>query len=55
MKQLQILLADGLRALRRRWKRVRPARRDAIFKMAGADSFEPVPPDEIDAVVYGDP
>jgi predicted transcriptional regulator len=41
-------------ALRRQIKAAGPIERDSIFEMAGAASFEPVPPEEIDDVVYGE-
>ena len=41
-------------ALRRQMKPAASIERDALFDLAGAASFEPVPPDEIDEVVYGD-
>lgn len=40
-------------ALRRQLKPTTPER-DSLFDLAGAASFEPVPPEEIDDVVYGD-
>ena len=41
-------------ALRRQMKPALSIERDAIFDLAGAASFDPVPPEEIDDVVYGD-
>lgn len=41
-------------ALRRLMTPLPPIEQDSLFKMAGAASFDPVPPDEIDDVVYGD-
>jgi len=41
-------------ALRRQMKPAQSVERDAIFDLAGAASFDPVPPEEIDDVVYGD-
>jgi predicted transcriptional regulator len=40
-------------ALRRQLKPT-TSERDSLFDLAGAASFEPVPPEEIDDVVYGD-
>ena len=31
-----------------------PIRKDALWRMVGKDSFEPVPPEAIDDIVYGD-
>jgi hypothetical protein len=39
-------------ALRRYIKRFPPLERDPIWRMIGADSFEPVAPKDIDKVVY---
>jgi Arc/MetJ family transcription regulator len=41
-------------ALRRQMKPAGSIERDAIFDLAGKASFEPVPPEQIDDVVYGD-
>ena len=41
-------------ALRRQLPPPAAVQRDAIFDLAGAASFDPVPPEEIDDVVYSD-
>jgi len=41
-------------AVRRHIRPLPPLEQDAIWKMAGKDSFEPVPPEQIDDIVYGD-
>jgi hypothetical protein len=41
-------------AVRRQIKPLPPIERDALFGMAGAASFDPVRPEDIDDVVYGD-
>lgn len=41
-------------AVRRQITPLPPIEKDALWEMAGKDSFEPVPPEEIDDVVYGD-
>jgi Arc/MetJ family transcription regulator len=41
-------------ALRRQMKPAPSIERDAIFDLAGTASFEPVAPEDIDDVVYGD-
>jgi predicted transcriptional regulator len=40
-------------AIRRYVRPLPPLKKDAIWKMRGADSFEPVNPKDIDKVVYG--
>jgi Ribbon-helix-helix protein, copG family len=40
-------------AIRRYIKPLPPLERDPIWKMAGADAFDPVAPKDIDKVVYG--
>jgi len=39
-------------ALRRQVKPLPPLEQDPLWELAGAASFEPVPPDKIDDVVY---
>ena len=41
-------------ALRQQLRRSRSIEQDPIFELAGAASFAPVVPEEIDDVVYGD-
>ena len=40
--------------VRRQVKPLPPLEKDPIWQMRGMDSFEPVAPEEIDHVVYGD-
>jgi len=40
-------------AVRRQIKPLPPIEQDPIWELAGAASFDPVPADEIDEVVYG--
>jgi hypothetical protein len=42
-------------AVRRLITPLPPIQKDALWRMVGKDSFEPVPPEEIDDVVYGQP
>ncbi|HLZ47453.1 MAG TPA: CopG family transcriptional regulator [Candidatus Limnocylindria bacterium] len=41
-------------AVRRHISPLPPIREDALWRMVGKDSFEPVPPEAIDDIVYGD-
>ena len=41
-------------AVRRQISPLSPIRKDALWRMVGKDSFEPVSPEAIDDVVYGD-
>jgi Ribbon-helix-helix protein, copG family len=41
-------------AVRRHIAPLRPIRKDALWRMVGKDSFEPVAPELIDDVVYGE-
>ena len=41
-------------ALRRQIAPLPPIRKDALWRMVGKDSYEPVPPEAIDDIVYGD-
>lgn len=41
-------------AVRRHISPLPPIRKDALWSMVGKDSFEPVAPEAIDDIVYGD-